>query len=568
MFAVGVDFLSGRYSATAYNDREIAEWPPQPARLFSALVATWADGEPSSGQGEAELQALRWLERQAPPDVVGSAQADVGIRDVVPVFVPVNDVGVISMPETAKLADAEAALHAGIADPKARARAEREVEKLRAKLVVDTAKATMSPSRVSGSDLVAAAQIFPERRLRQPRTFPSVTPAVPTAVFVWPTAAPPEEQRVALRGLLTRLVRLGHSSSFVHARLMDAPTVAALESQTARFVPDLDRGDLVFRWVAPGQVDRLIAAHARHRETEPRVLPATFVRYREGGMVLEAKVDTSIFGDDWIVLARVSGPRLPSTAAAGVARQLRRVLMSFSSQPVPEMLSGHHPDGPASVSPHLAVVPLPFVGSEHADGALLGFGLVLPRAAQPAERLAILEAVHRFEAKQQSIPGGDEVPILPLHLGSAGVLNLQRVVWGEHESTTLRAQTWSGPSRKWASATPVALDRNPGDLHDPDPEKRRAAFDVAKADVLEGIARVGLPTPIEVDVVRSCVLPGSAKPRLFPRFPLDASRTQRVLVHVRVLFREPVRGPILLGAGRYQGLGLLRPVDGKEWVRS
>ena len=35
---------------------------------------------------------------------------------------------------------------------------------------------------------------------------------------------------------------------------------------------------------------------------------------------------------------------------------------------------------------------------------------------------------------------------------------------------------------------------------------------------------------------------------------------QRVLVHATLAFGAPVRGPILLSAGRYFGLGLFRPL--------
>lgn len=559
MLAFGLDLLSGRYVATAYNDRDRSEWPPHPARLFSALVATWADGEPASGEGEAELQALRWLEHQVAPDIVASSTTAVGVRDVVPVFVPVNDVTVISAPDTTKLVAAEAARHESV-DANARVKAEKDLDSLRKKLVADTVKATSVPAKSPASDITAAAQLFPERRVRQSRTFPSLTPTVPTVIFVWPDAMPTAEQRAGLGRLLVRMVRLGHTSSFVHARIVDAPAVAAAELQTTRFVRDSDHGSLILRWVADGQVDRLMEAFARHRETEPRVLPAMFVRYREGPIEPVGKVASTVFDDDWIVLARVGGPRLPSTATAGVAKQLRHALMSFADQPVSELLSGHRSDGSASAVPHLAVVPLPFVGSEHADGALLGVGLVLPRSADPTERQAVLRAIGRFEAAQ-SAAGDDDAAVLPLRLGSAGVWHLQRVAWGEHKNTGLRPLTWSRPARQWATATPMALDRNPGDLHDPDPARRRAAFDAAAADVVEAVRRIGVDAHVEVEVVRSCVLSGSAKPRTFPRFPSDAARAQRVLVHVRLVFAVPVRGPILLGAGRYHGLGLCRPVD-------
>jgi CRISPR-associated protein Csb2 len=36
---------------------------------------------------------------------------------------------------------------------------------------------------------------------------------------------------------------------------------------------------------------------------------------------------------------------------------------------------------------------------------------------------------------------------------------------------------------------------------------------------------------------------------------------------VRLVFGEPIEGPVLLGAGRYQGLGLFLPVDVGERKR-
>jgi CRISPR-associated protein Csb2 len=140
------------------------------------------------------------------------------------------------------------------------------------------------------------------------------------------------------------------------------------------------------------------------------------------------------------------------------------------------------------------------------------------------------------------------------------------VAWGEDARATLQSWSWTRPSRRWASATPVALDRHPGDLHDPDPAARARAFEAARISVVESVQRIGLRPPVEVDVLRSCVLPGTAKPRTYPRFPIDTHKQQRVLVHVRLVFAEPVCGPLLLGAGRYQGMGLCAPVD--EWKAS
>ena len=49
MLTIEVEFLLGRYAAADFRDRERPEWPPHPARLFSALVAASHE----SGLGES-----------------------------------------------------------------------------------------------------------------------------------------------------------------------------------------------------------------------------------------------------------------------------------------------------------------------------------------------------------------------------------------------------------------------------------------------------------------------------------------------------------------------------------
>ncbi len=89
MLTVEVDFLAGRYSATKYDDRNAVEWPPHPARLFSALVATWAYEEPPD---QGERRALEWLEAQGSPSISAS---EVCLRAVTTHYVPSNDTAVL-----------------------------------------------------------------------------------------------------------------------------------------------------------------------------------------------------------------------------------------------------------------------------------------------------------------------------------------------------------------------------------------------------------------------------------------------------------------------------------------
>jgi len=558
MLAIGLELLGGRYAATAYNDRERGEWPPHPARLFSALVATWAD---ETSPDERERRALAWLASQPPPQILASGSDDVAHRSVMTVFVPVNDVSVVSAPDREKLDGALAAL-ASADGEKARTKAAKEVAKLETKLAEATAKAIAVPIKEDKGGASKGAAVLPESRTKQPRTFPSVTPECPRLCFAWPEAEPGAEHASALGGLASRLVRLGHSSSLVAARLYGASDVATLRRGVTTYEARAEHGTHVVRWVGPQQLEALERAFELHRETEPRVLPAVFVSYAEGDLVAPRELGHSAFDPSLVILSRVGGPRLPITAAPGLSRQLRRAVMSVLGEGVPELLSGHRDGGLPSESPHLAIVPLPVVGGPHADGAILGVALVFPRDAAPAERKRVLAAVKTLEERVGSPP--DEPQVIHLHLGTAGTLELERVAWGEAPRATLTSGRWTERSRLWATATPIALDRNPGNLHAADGRERSEAFAAAEADVARAIERIGLPTPHRVEVSRSCVLSGSAKPRAHGRFPIDHDKPQRVLVHARIEFERAVQGPLLVGAGRYQGLGLCLPTDRME----
>src|SRR3989304_2852312 len=98
MLSIEVELLGGRYAATEHNDRSRAEWPPHPARLFSALVAALHDREPV---GHPAGEALLWLEQQDAPQLDVDLDVDEGIgrREVRAVFVPVNDVTLVGDPE-------------------------------------------------------------------------------------------------------------------------------------------------------------------------------------------------------------------------------------------------------------------------------------------------------------------------------------------------------------------------------------------------------------------------------------------------------------------------------------
>jgi CRISPR-associated protein Csb2 len=547
MLAIEVAFLTGRYTATAHNTRTCGEWPPHPARVFSALAATHFAADGDSADRVEERNVLEWLEKQGPPAVHASAAA---ARDVVTVFVPVNDAGLTHVEaEATSLEEARAALAASEAagDAKAAQKHIRAVAKADALLKKAIARAIEVPVKPLNPRL--GQRVLPEHRVRQPRTFPSVTPEDPRVTYVWPDADPTNEQRDLLDRLLRRVVRIGHSSALVSTRL--------IETADLPFWRPAADGEATFRVVEAGQLRALERAFQRHREVEPRVMPSLQQRYTQEPIDSAEPPRSSVFSADWLVLRRVEGPFLPIMAAAGVARTVRQALMSYADEPIAELLSGHAPGGSPSQQPHLAVVPLPFVGHEHASGAILGIALILPRHANDEDRRSVYTAVARWEQKHRQ--EDEDTPVVQLNLGAAGELHLERVEWGSVQ-TSLRAEVWCRPSTLWCSVTPIALDRNPGDLRSRDPRRLSDAVDEARQSVSRACERVGLPTPRDVEILPAAPWAGAAKARNYPPYPNDTGRTQRVLTHVRLEFERPLNGPVLLGAGRYQGLGLCRPV--------
>jgi CRISPR-associated protein Csb2 len=149
-------------------------------------------------------------------------------------------------------------------------------------------------------------------------------------------------------------------------------------------------------------------------------------------------------------------------------------------------------------------------------------------------------------------------PILRLTLGKRGVVHLQRLREPPPRKALSPAR-WTGPSRRWYTATAVALGRNPGDLHARDPDRAAKATEAAERTVVADCVNLGLPEPAAVWIHRRSLLTGAPAAGRFMPFPENGNGPRRVCVHAEILFDEPVRGPVILGAGRYFGVGLCAP---------
>jgi len=259
----------------------------------------------------------------------------------------------------------------------------------------------------------------------------------------------------------------------------------------------------------------------------------------------------SVFDPYFAVLA-INGRRPSLSATLKLTTSLRGLLMhQCPVQPPPEWFSGHRADGRPSADPHLALVPLPFVGSPHADGRIRGLGLIVPMVPQHQEVGRCLEPILRDS--NTGLPRDD----LRLFDGGSFDLGIE-LDRRERPPWNLQHETWTRPSRTWASVTPVVLNRH----FDGEGKWERAAESVKDA-----CPHIGLPRPSEVLLHPVSLVEGVPHSREFPQLTRKRDGGRQMHAHAVILFKEPVAGPVLLGAGRFRGYGLCRPMDEDQRAR-
>ena len=474
MLALEIEFLTGVCRASVRPSAAEPDWPPQPGRVFSALVAAWG------GRGElaTEKAALEWLETQTPPTVHAS---DYEARTAPEVFVPPNDM------------------------------------------------------RASKADRTYL-RVLPERRPRQPRRFPVARPHDPLMWMVW-DAMPSDDILLALDSIARDVTYVGHSASLVRCRFTQVdPGEVPHPKRSPR-----DR-------LYPGRLAELRLAYSES-PTRPDIPAAasnptsitTPPGARELPMVLE-------------VVGQVPDLR----AAPLVCRELRRALMSgyrrtVGDDGIPEVVSGHAADGSPSRAPHLAIAPMAFVGHEHADGRVFGFILIPPKSdlvlRSGGFRAALMEITKYDEGQERRV------------LTLAGKALKERITLspvGASPKRSLMPEPYCRVASVWASVTPLVLDRHLK-RHD-DREVREL---VATACEHAGLPR---PDPRRIRVGKHSAVHGVPPARPLAGEPswmawrVPDALASRPLVHVAVDFEQRVAGPILLGAGRFTGLGLCRPM--------
>jgi CRISPR-associated protein Csb2 len=520
---IGIRYLT-QYAAATNPAGQRAEWPPHFGRVFMAMAAAHFESESDS----AERIALEWLEAAEPPCMRAS---DADERTAVRTYVPVNDE------------------HKGIFG-----------------------------------------------RPRQDRAFPRARPHDECVYFIW-DAAPPAEIRGALESVCAKVTRVGHSSSAVQMWV-----VPQGQEPKANWLPTPGSGDLRLRVTGAGTLRSLekdfnataiqeyeevaeLAASAKGRE-KARLKREIEARFPEGrperrwphlvhwqgysrpaATEQRAEVVDGPFDPEIVVLAKIDGPALGLESTLQLTTALRNCAMDAAGNPVPEWISGHDGSGMPSQRPHLAFFPLPYVGFEYADGHVMGLGIAIPRDVNDppgtrAQRLRACLGPLFFNTES-----GEEREIRLWRNGYRPMAGGRTPIWEwrlgrekrERPPQSLQRLNWTRPSRVWASVTPVVLHHYP--------KKRDGEVERI---LREAFVSALYPDPEWVGTRSVSLVAGAGHAMAQPPFTEGGASLCRYQTHVVARFATPVRGPLLVGRGRYRGYGLLKPVtdeEAEQWMR-
>ena len=160
--------------------------------------------------------------------------------------------------------------------------------------------------------------------------------------------------------------------------------------------------------------------------------------------------------------------------------------------------------------------------------------------------------------------GGDGILTLTSKSGtsasSAFSIGLSPTFEPPADKRSLNPALYTGPASVFATVTPIVLDRHLK-------ETGAARQEESAGQIAAACRNIGLPEPEAVVVAKHSAIEGapaaypSGKSPRWMNWRLPPSLASRQLTHAVIRFAEPIDGPVILGAGRFVGLGLCRPVD-------
>ena len=293
-----------------------------------------------------------------------------------------------------------------------------------------------------------------------------------------------------------------------------------------RFAPD-DDGDLDLRVPFAGFLERLKQTHESAGKPPISGGPAPSVWYRRES---EKQTPSGELRAGFSLVLRADDlPPLKKFYA--FAKALHNALISAADEGDKEFIAGRAAQADGAPPPKLAILPLPNVGHSRADGRLLGVAFVCAEsardrwsAAQTAINRALLAGDFRFDGRAMRF----EIP-------------------REYRRALDLRRHWGRESSRFATVTPMIADCWPkGD-------------EGKLAGAIRSIEKIVKGAVVKSAHLRRQSAFAGAPPS--PAFDMSPHKQKRPWFHLDFELDKPARGPIVLGSGRYFGMGLCLPTD-------
>lgn len=474
-----------------------SEWPPAPGRLFQAIVAGAARGRTMPAEARA---ALEWLEA-LPPPVIGAPRARLGERVVL--FVPNNDADALSDPA--------------------------ELSSIRTKKIV------------------------------QPRI-----PETGPLLYAWPIQVDSHGHAAWITEAANDVYQLGRGidMAWAHGELLDDD---GLSERLARFEGEVYRPGAgrqgVLACPIRGTLRSLVTRHAAPRltaEGEAKKAKTYFTNAPKPFFVGVAYVP-SVHRILFDLRHSDASERFAPERASEVVRLVEQVRdaavarltlsMADQAEAITQCLVGKKPHDTTSAKPEhrVRIVPLLSIGHAHADRSVRRVLVEVPSGA----RLQPADVAWAFEGLEVVNHSTGEI----------------RMVLAPSEDWEMLRRHYLPKARRWRSVTPVALPEGAGRRRI-EPTRRRDEAkggaerkqeeDAAARAVVTALRHAGVQArAASIQVQRE---PFNSKGQRAEVFEHKPRFLKERLWHVEIVFGESVQGPLVIGDGRFLGLGLMAPV--------
>jgi CRISPR-associated protein Csb2 len=502
------DLTEGHFHGIRLSVRgsEECDWPPAPSRVFQSLTHAAFAGVPTQTEQyhQSASQALQWLEKQAPPRIdapkPSEGQTNIKFQNALPLN-----------------------------------------------------------NRTKTQLLKAGLQLAPLRRISQYDFCKGDTGQIPLQVrYVWQISSSNSIPLDDLSELAARVSYFGRAEDRVEMNFSISEELPAMEVGIQRWLPT-HRTSTVLNVPRSQSLAELVTRH--------NITPASRVRKASTASCFQQQAyqehDTLPFWQPVHVgivkLVRAEDGDVASfdvLYASKYRAWLRAAILRCADKDIRwldkplalELISGHRHDDSFSRNPHLAIVPLPSLHSNGmADGNVRRFALL-----GYATELKSKEATEIYKTLYQSL---NDIEII--HHGKATGFFAQTDTSGERNDKVWKLYT--ATSSCWTTSMPIALTSkfdvskslSPNLKH----QKRQAELTklIRRALKLQGVPN---ETVEQVDITIS------SSPFLQHTHRVEEYRKEGngYLIHAKLQFPCPVRGPVIIGDGRYSGMGLCFPI--------